>query len=117
MPVLNWILSQLLSYSLGMWLAFIFMAWITARMLGLPGIFLGHIMIAIAVACLDVQWIQSEMRKPEWNGLPDQDFVFMIGVIVRIVLINTVLLPVSILAMRQRRRSGRNALRRRQGKL
>ena len=70
-----------------------------------PGIFLGHTLVAIAVVVLDVQWIQSEMRKPGWdpNVGPDQDFVFMIAVLVRIVLINTVLLPVSFLALRLRR--------------
>jgi hypothetical protein len=70
-----------------------------------PGVFLGHVLVAIAVGVLDVQWIQSEMRKPGWDpGVgPDQDFVFMIGVILRVLLINTVLLPVNILALRLRR--------------
>jgi hypothetical protein len=31
------------------------------------------------------------MHRPGWDGQPDQDFVFMIGVLIRIVLINTLL--------------------------
>ena len=83
---------------------FVATAFSAAYLLRGPGIFLGHLLVAIAVTVSDVHWIQSEIRKPGWNGQPDQDFVFVIGVIMRIVLINTVLLPVSFYALRLRRR-------------
>ena len=56
-----------------------------------------------AVVVLDVRWIQAEVHNPVWNGQPDQDIVFTIGVVLRILLINTSLLPLSCLALRLRR--------------
>jgi hypothetical protein len=103
--IIYWAFSQLISYGVWPWLLFAAIALAAAYLLRVPGIFLGHILVAIAVVVLDVQWIQSEMRKPGWdpNVGPDQDFVFMIGVVVRIVLINTVLLPVGFSALHLRR--------------
>ena len=40
-------------------------------------------LVGIAYGVLDVAWIQSEMAEPEWEGQPDQDAIFIIGVIVR----------------------------------
>jgi len=103
--IFYWALSQLISYGVWPWVLFVVVALTAAYLLRVPGIFLGHLLIAIAVVVLDVRWIQSEMRKPGWdpNAGPDQDFVFMAGVVLRILLINTFLLPVSVLAVRLRR--------------
>ncbi|MCE9603746.1 MAG: hypothetical protein K8U03_02460 [Planctomycetia bacterium] len=67
-----------------------------ARFGGLLGTLGGHVLVACAVVALDVAWIQSEMHNPNWDGAPDADLVFFFGVIVRVVLINTVLLPFAI---------------------
>lgn len=107
MGIIYWTFSQLISYGVWTWVLFVAIAFAAAYLLRLPGIFLGHVLVAIAVVVFDLQWIESEMRKPGWDGQPDQDFVFMIGVVLRILLINTVLLPVSLLALRLRR-SGRS---------
>jgi hypothetical protein len=101
--IIYWAFAQLASYGVLPWVMLIAIALCAAYLFRVPGIFIGHVLIAIAVVVLDVQWIQAEMAKPGWNGQPDQDFVFMIGVVVRILLINSVLLPVSILALRLRR--------------
>ena len=103
--IIYWAISELASYGVWPWLRFIAVAFAAAYLLRAPGVFLGHVLIAIAVVALDVQWIQSEMRKPGWdpNVGPDQDFVFMFAMVLRILLINTVLLPVSLLALRLRR--------------
>ena len=103
--IIYWAFSQLISYGVWPWVLFVAIAFAAAYLLRVPGIFLGHVLVAIAVFVLDVQWIQSEMRKPagDPNVGPDQDFVFMIGVVLRILLINTVLLSVSVLALRLRR--------------
>ena len=105
MGIIYWAFSQLISYGVWPWALFVAVAFGAAYLLRVPGIFLGHVFVAIAVVVFDVQWIQSEMRKPGWdpNVGPDQDFVFMIAVALRILLINTVLLPVSFLALRLRR--------------
>jgi hypothetical protein len=110
--IIYWAFSQLTSYGVWPWVLFVAIALVAALLLRVPGIFLGHVLVAVAVVIFDVQWIQSEMRKPGWDGQPDQDFVFMMGVAVRIVLINTTLLPVSVLALRLRRslhRAGRGS--------
>src|SRR5512133_2312878 len=107
MCVIDWALSQIASYGVLPWLAFVSVAALTAYLLRTPGVLLGHLLVAGAVVYLDVQWIQAEMAKPGWNGQPDQDFVFLLGVVARIVLVNTVLLPVSVLALRLRRRTPR----------
>jgi hypothetical protein len=101
--IIYWAFSQLISYGVWPWVLFVATTLGAAYLVRVPGIFLGHVLVATAVVVFDVQWIQSEMRKPGWNGQPDQDFVFMIGVVLRILLINTVLLPVSFLALRLRR--------------
>jgi hypothetical protein len=61
-------------------------------------------LIAIAIIALDLKWVQAAMRKPGWDGQPDADFVFALEVMVRIMLINSLLLPVSLFALRVKRR-------------
>ncbi|SFJ16988.1 hypothetical protein [Planctomicrobium piriforme] len=89
-------ISQLAIYGVLWWLAFISLAFVAARLGGIGGILAGQVLIAIVVAGLDIQWIQAEMHRPDWDGEPDQDIVFVIGMLIRIVLVNTVLLPVSV---------------------
>jgi hypothetical protein len=103
--IIYWAFSQLSSYGVWQWVLILALTAAAAYLLRVPGIFLGHVLVATAIAVLDVQWIQSEMRKPGWdpNVGPDQDFAFVIGVVLRIVLINAALLPVSLLALRLRR--------------
>jgi hypothetical protein len=103
LPLIHWISSQLISYGPWPWALFIAIALTAPRLLRTPGIFLGHLLVAILIATLDFHWIQSEMKKPDWNTQPDQDVVFIVGVLLRILLINTTLLPVSLLALRLRR--------------
>jgi hypothetical protein len=97
------LISQLASYGILWWLTFAAVAFCLARFGRLWGVIAGHVLIAIIVTALDLQWIQAEMHRPGWNGQPDQDFVFMIGVLVRIVLINTFLLPASVAGWLSRR--------------
>ena len=42
------------------------------------------LLLAVAYAILDIRWIRSEMSAPGWNGEPDQDGVFVLGVASRI---------------------------------
>ena len=61
------------------------------------GILLGQFVVAAIVGWQDVEWVQAEMRKPGWDGAPDLDVIFAIGLLIRIVLINVALLPLTIL--------------------
>jgi hypothetical protein len=92
-----WISHQLLSYPLAAWAVFLAITIIAAFAGRGWGIFAGHFAVAFAVMWFDVQWIQSEMAVPDWGGAPDQDFIFMIGVVIRVLLINAVLLPIAFL--------------------
>lgn len=96
-------ISQLATYGIVWWLALAAIAFVFARLGRFWGIIAGHVLIAVIVAALDEQWIQAEMRRPGWDGQPDRDFVFSIGVVIRVVLVNTLLLPVSALGWLLRR--------------
>ena len=104
MQVLLLFLSQFLAYGILGWLVFVAVAFCAARFGGLLGMFAGHICIAVIVGVLDVRWVTSAMHAPGWDGAPDMDFVFMVGLVLRIVLINTFLLVVTIPALRAWRR-------------
>lgn len=101
-----WMLIQLLSYPIVWWCVFVAIAVVAARYGRLPGIFVGHVLVAGLVFMLDAHWVESAMASPGWDGTPDFDIVFGFGVTLRIVLINSVLLPVSACVLfRTRRRS------------
>jgi hypothetical protein len=95
----SWAISQLASYGEWAWALFIAVAFVAACFVRVRGILLGHLLVAIAVVTLDVRWVRTEMGKPGWDGQPDQDIVFAIGVLLRVVLINGVLLPVSMVGL------------------
>jgi len=107
MCVLQWLVWQIMAYRPLAWCAFVALAFLLARLLRLPGIILGHLLIGAAIVVLDLQWIQTEMHRPGYDPIngPDQDFVFMIGVGLRVVLINTMLLPVSTLGLKMANRA------------
>lgn len=93
-------LLQLMSYSLLNWMAFISVAVLCAYFGKGLGIIAGHLVIAVLVGIFDVIWIQSIMAQPGWEGDPDQDIVFMLGMLLRIVLVNTALIPLSLFTLR-----------------
>src|SRR5687768_9475165 len=104
MNVPLWLLSQLFSYSPLTWLTLIAIAFYFARWAGLLGMFAAHLLTAVLIVILDVRWVTTAMRTPDWDGTPDLDVVFHIGVLARILLINTVLIPISVWALSLRRR-------------
>ena len=107
MAIVYWSLSQLLSYGVTTWLTFVGITFLVPRRFGLWGLVLGQVLVAVVIVVLDIKWILTEIRRPGWDGLPDMDIVFQIGVGLRIVLINSVLLPIGILAVLGKRRRGR----------
>ena len=95
-----WMLHQLLSYSPIAWLTFLCITAIAAFAGRGWGIIAGHVAVAFAVLWFDVQWVQSEIAELDWDGTPDQDIVFLVGVAIRVVLVNAALLPAAILFRR-----------------
>lgn len=97
-------LWQFLSYSIVTWVALVCIAFATARYFRWWWIPLGQLAVAVIVYWQDVNWVQTEMRKPNWDGAPDMDIIFMFGVLIRVVLINTTLLPLTALGCWLKRR-------------
>lgn len=105
--MLRFAFYELVSYGLAAWLLFAAVTYLAARLGGCAGMLLGQIAVAIAVAAFDLAWIGSEMQQPGWEGQPDQDGVFWMGVVLRVVLVNAVLLPVGFLGLYRRSRVAR----------
>ena len=94
------LIYQLLSYGFW-WFAFIAIACLAAKNARGWVLPLGHLVVAMIILSLDVAWIRREMAQPGWspeNG-PDMDILFAIGMIARILLVNLVLLPLSIIVL------------------
>ncbi len=107
---MTWALSQLLSYPVHSWVLFVLITIAAAYIGHGGGIVAGHIMIAFAVLWFDVRWIQAEMNAPGWDGVPDVDVIFQFGVLLRVVLIDTVLLPLALFARWMSRRRIKTAM-------
>jgi hypothetical protein len=99
--MVGWAVLQLLSYPLLNWLLFVGIALTASFFGGWIGIIAGHYMIALVVLLLDIDYAVT-------HEYMDMDIVFTMGVLLRIVLINIVLLPVSAagLLVRRRRKAG-----------
>ena len=110
MPIVDWAISQALSYSVITWCIWVAVAFLAARFGHIPGSVFGHLIVGCTVMVLDVRWIQSEMARPGWKGAPDMDIVFYIGTLLRVLLISSMLLPVSLLGLLSRRRRAKQAL-------
>jgi hypothetical protein len=99
------IIGQILSYSLLAWIAFAAVAIVPSGTGKVPGMIVGHCVIAVIVLALDVNWVRSAMSSPTYNPNTGPDFdaafyiLFPVGVLLRVVAINTVLLPLSFAAI------------------
>ena len=95
------VILHLASYGILAWLIIFGVVFAVSHFLRWPGVPLGHFFVALAVAFFDLRWITSEMNKTGWNGLPDQDAVFYLGILIRIALVNVALLPLNFLVIRR----------------
>jgi hypothetical protein len=101
--MIRWALLQLLSYGVLSWLAFVGIAFLASRCGGWIGMFLGQCVVAGAVLVLDIDYATT-------HAYMDMDIVFTLGLLARVMLINTVLLPVSAIGIfLRRKRRKRNA--------
>ena len=62
-------------------------------------LFLTIPVVGIVYGMLDVAWIRSEMARPDWNGQPDQDVVFVIGMMLRTMVAAILLFASFVLAI------------------
>jgi hypothetical protein len=47
-------------------------------------LFLTIPILGLVYGVLDVAWIRQEMGRPGWDGAPDQDAVFYVGMLLRV---------------------------------
>ena len=104
---MQFFLHEFGSYSAPTWFAFGVIAFGVARLFPPWCIPIGHLVVAAAIFWLDCSWVRELMLQPEWTGTPDFDIFFATGVLLRILLVNAVLLPLTILGAVFRRRRSR----------
>ena len=103
MKIILYFLLQLLNYG-PWWILFVALVFCAARYPPSFCLPLPFLVAAVVIYCIDFNWVQSEMRKPDWDGTPDLDIVFMFGVLFRVVLAGILLTPVAIAGVILRRR-------------
>jgi len=103
MEVLFYLLLMILGYG-WWWAAFVGLVYCAARYTPWPCIPVAFLVVAALVFYLDVRMVEAEMAKPDWDGTPDQDMVFLLGVLLRIVLVSIILSPVALAGLRLKRR-------------
>jgi len=84
------------------WLALIAMLLVNGALcyrFGGRALFVTIPIVGIAYGLLDAAWIREEMAKPGWDGQPDQDAVFFLGVILRCVFAAAMLFGSFVTAM------------------
>ncbi len=92
MPLLSLeTLTQLTCYGFIGWGVFVAIAATMVWRGGFLGMVTGWIAIAAIIVVLDFIWIRGEISRPGWDGVPDQDILFMIGVLIRVFIVNMLL--------------------------
>ena len=64
---------------------------------GVLGIVICQLFIAISIFIADIIIVTQAMAETNWDGAPDLDIIFTIGVLIRVFTVNIVLLPAAIL--------------------
>jgi hypothetical protein len=94
--------GSLAAYGALRWAAFACIAFILVRYTGWLGMFISHCVVAVLIAQHDIAWIETAMNVPGWDGAPDMDLIFWIGVAVRVIVVNCLLLPIALISYRYR---------------
>jgi zinc transporter ZupT len=102
MQLLLYLLYSLLGYG-WWWIAFVGLVYCAARYTPWPCIPVAFLIVAALMGYLSVMWVQAEMDKPGWEGSPDMDIVFWLGVLVRFVLGSIILWPAAHIGLRLKR--------------
>jgi hypothetical protein len=90
-------ISQLAAYG-ALWIVFPVVVFAAARWGGWRGTVVAHVAIAVLIVALDLRWIAN-------NGLhaPETRLGTAIAIGLRATLINAILLPLSVIALKTRR--------------
>lgn len=108
MELLLLLATQLFSCGVATWLAFATITFACCRTADLIGMLCGHLLIAVIIFVLDAQWIQEQLQAQDSSGPYDIDGAYYIGVFIRVLLINSSLMPLCLWAIYRRRLSARS---------
>jgi hypothetical protein len=89
------------------WVIFVAVAYCVARYTRWWCIPIGYLVVAVIMYQVDVAWIHYEMSRPGWDGTPDMDMVFAIGLFARMGFLCVALLPFTAVGFWLRRRYSR----------
>ena len=92
---------QLSAYGV-LWIVLPLIVFAAAREGGWPGALVAHVAIALVIVLLDVRWVASHGLNPPDNWLGGS-----IAIMLRAVLINVLLFPLSVIALWLRHRAAR----------
>ena len=56
-----------------MTLLFAWLCYVAARYKRWLGAFAGHLTLTLLISYIEHSWIEWEMNRPGWNGIPDAD--------------------------------------------
>ena len=86
-----------LEYESYFWIIWCLITFCFAKRLGYLGLFIAHLIVLISIAISDIYLMSEFMKNPEWDGTPDMDILFFLGIIFRVIIINTCLLPIGLI--------------------
>lgn len=87
-----------------LWLVFAAIIYCVARYGPWWCILSGHLAVAVIIGQMHVAWITHEMSRPGWDGEPDMDIIFAIGLFTQVGFVSLVLLPVTTIGVWLKRR-------------
>ena len=94
--------GSLAAYGAVRWAMFAGITFVLVRYTGWLGMFISHCVVAVLIAQHDIAWVQAAIKAPGWDGAPDMDLIFWIGVAFRVVVVNCLLLPIALISYRYR---------------
>jgi hypothetical protein len=100
MPLFN----QMAVNSVVWWCLFSAIVYCVARYTRWWCIPIGYLTVVAIICVVDVSWVRHEISRPGWEGEPDMDKVFAIGMFARMVFTCAALLPVTVVGVLFKRR-------------
>src|SRR3989442_792108 len=97
-------ITQPAIYSALWWSVIVLISYCVARYARWWCIPIGYLAVAAIIRTVDVAWIRYEMSRPDWDGAPDMDIVFAIGLFTRIGFMSIAMLPVTFIGVWLRKR-------------
>ena len=94
-------ISQLSAYGV-LWILFSLLVYAVAREGGWRGSVIVHVAIALLIVALDLRWIANNGLRP-----PENPLGITIAITLRVLMVNAVLLPLSLIAILLRRHGSR----------